>query len=86
MVVIFYGSARDYTDGAKSIEIEVCKDLWSLIDCLGARFGGEFKDTLSGGEKWLFLVNGKGIVTTGGLNTPLKQGDKVEVLSIVEAG
>jgi len=57
-----------------------------LIDELGSCFGPRFQAFLLGDETCLFLVNGKGILSTGGLDTGLVPGDKIEILPFIEAG
>ena len=88
MEVIFYNSARKYTGGTVSVKIEpeCCPDLRSLINELGVRFGDTFKKLLQGGETWLVLINSKTVMNTGGPETPLNQGDIIEVLPMVGAG
>jgi len=86
MTVFFYGSVLEHTSGAESTEIEVSPTLRALIDALGERFGDSFREFLLGEETCVFLVNGGGIVTTGGLNTPLQSSDKIEVLPFVDGG
>jgi molybdopterin converting factor small subunit len=68
------------------MEIETAPTLRALIDALGERFGDIFREFLLGEETCVFLVNGSGIVTTGGLNSPLQPGDKIEVLPFVDGG
>jgi len=88
MEVKFYSSALKYTGGETSLTIEPgsCPDLLSLIEELETRFGEEFKKLLKTGETWLLLINGKTVNKTGGINTPLKDSDIIEVLPIVGAG
>ena len=88
MEVKFYSSALKYTGGKGSLAIEPdnCPDLYSLIEELGSHFGEEFKKLLTNGETWLLLINGKAVKKTGGIKTPLKQDDTIEVLPLVGAG
>ena len=86
MNVLFYANVRDYAAGEKSFEAGETQSVRTLIDLLGGRFGGKFKDFLLGDKNCFFLVNGKGIMTTGGLETPLHGGDKVEILPHVGGG
>ena len=86
MKVIFHGSVREYTGGTKNFEAEAPLNLRTLIAVLGEQFGGQFKDFLLGDNTCFFLVNGTGIMTTGGLNTTLKPVDIVDVLPFVDAG
>jgi len=86
MKVLFYGSILDYTFGENSLEVRDAQCMRTLIDLLGERFGAHFKEFLLADDTCLFLVNGNGIMTTGGLNTPLCSDDTVEVLPFVEGG
>ena len=86
MNVIFYGNVLDYTNGEKSFEVLNCQNVRELVDELGRNYGERLKDFLLGEETCFFLVNGKGIMMTGGLDTKLRPGDKIEVLPFAEAG
>ena len=86
MIVKFYGNVAEQTGGEKTLEPGPCQDLGSLICELGRRYGESFGELLLSGEFCFFLVNGQGVMTTGGLDTPLKQGDRIEVLPLIEAG
>ena len=86
MKVLFYGNVLEYTDGEKAVEFDGCSKVRDLAGKLGDHYGERFKEFLLGEETCFFLVNGKGLMMTGGLDTPLNPGDKIEVLSFVEAG
>ena len=86
MTVVFYGGVREYTSGEKSFEAEETQCVRTLIDLLAERFGEQFKEFLLGDETCVFLVNGNGVVTTGGLDTLLSPADKVEILPFVDGG
>lgn len=86
MTVLFYGSVQEHTNGEKSLEVEGAQSVRALIDLLGERFNGHFKDFLLGDRTCFFLVNGNGIMTTGGLGTQLQPDDTIEVLPFVEGG
>ena len=90
MKVLFYGNVQEYTSGEKSFEpgfkAGIEQSVRTLIDLLGERFGARCKEFLLGEHSCFFLVNGKGIMTTGGLGTPLHAGDTVEVLPSVGGG
>ena len=85
MIVIFYGNLLEQTNGEKTFEPGDCSNLRNLVEKLGHRYGKQFEELLLGDAHFI-LVNGRGVMTTGGLNTPLNNGDKIEVLPIVEAG
>jgi len=86
MTVWFYGNALDYVNGKQSFEAQNSTSVRELIDELGGRFGEKFKEFLLGEGTCLFLVNGKGLMLTGGLDTRLQHGDQIEVLPFVVAG
>ena len=86
MTVMFYGSVLDQTRGNKSLELENTKTVSALIDVLGGLYGKNFKEYLLGDDTCFFLVNGKALLATGGLNTPLSQDAKIEILPVAEAG
>ncbi|MCL2164459.1 MAG: MoaD/ThiS family protein [Oscillospiraceae bacterium] len=87
MDVIFYGSVQEQTLGEESFDATgEARSLRILVDVMGERFGSQFKEFLLGEDTCFFLVNGSGIMTTGGLDTPLHPDDKVEVLPFVPGG
>jgi len=86
MVVLFYGCVLEFTGGVKSVDLKDCPSLMSLVDELGCLFGEQFKAFLLGGDACFFLINGKGIMATGGFKSKLSPGDKIEILPLVEAG
>ena len=86
MTVLFYGDAIKHAKGAESFAALGSTSVRGLIDELGAHFGQAFKDFLLGDETCLILVNGKGLMPTGGIDTPLSPGDRIEILPFVEAG
>ena len=83
--VFFYESVQNYSQ-CERLEIEPVETLRDCIEQLGEKLGYPFKDYLLGEDTCFFLVNGKSIVRTGGLNTPLNPNDKIEILPVVEAG
>ena len=86
MTVLFYGNVLEYTNGDKSYEPKNSGSVRELIDELERRYGKRLKDFLLGDETCFFLVNGTGLMMTGGLETKLQQGDKVEALPFADAG
>jgi len=87
MTVSFYGGIKEkFTADEKSLEMNGVGSVRSLIDSLGEKYGDKFKDFLLGSGTCFFLVNGSGIMTTGGLATKLSPGDKVDVLPFVDGG
>ena len=86
MTVNFYSIVLDYTDGENSFITENCSTVRDLIEKLTCRFGENFKKFLLGDETCFFLVNGRGLMMTGGLDTPLNPDDKIELLPFAQAG
>jgi molybdopterin converting factor small subunit len=85
--VLFYGDALEYTNGDKSFDFTGDNlNLQKLIDKLSDHYGECFQNFLLGDETCFFLINGKGIMMTGGLNTKLNRDDKIEILPFVKAG
>ena len=86
MNVRFHGTAPGYTGGITSVESNNSADINALIDELGTRFGKAFRDVLLRNDTFFFLVNGKGIMQTGGFGTKLGEGDLVEIVPFFDAG
>ena len=86
MTVLFYGGVIDHAKGAESFQPQQSASVRALLDELGDHFGQDFKQFLQGDETCLILVNGKALMATGGLDTKLSAGDKVEILPFIEAG
>ena len=87
MTVSFHGEmTRKFTAGDKKADMEGQKTVRALVDELGEKYGERFKEFLLGTGTCFFLVNGSGIMTTGGLDTKLSENDRVEILPFVEGG
>ena len=86
MTVKFHGNIVEFTGGATSCGIDDCADVCALIDKLGLLFGEAFCDILNDGDTCFFLINGKGLMQTGGPESRLAPGDIVDILPFVEAG
>ena len=86
MTVAFYGSVLDQTGDTSSFTPQNSPTIQALIEELGSHFGQVFKDFLLAEGTCFFLVNGRGIMTTGGLHTQLLPGDRIEILPFIEAG
>ncbi|MCL2874072.1 MAG: MoaD/ThiS family protein [Defluviitaleaceae bacterium] len=86
MKILFYGSVIDYANGENFFDSKNSSNIRTLIDELGNHFGQSFKEFLLGDGTCFFLVNGKGIMTIGGIDTKICPEDKVEILPFVEAG
>ena len=85
MTVKFFGSILEHTNGEMSFEPGTCPSLRELSGLLGSRYGESFTELMLGGACF-FLVNGRGTALTGGLDTLLKKGDRVDMLPFVDAG
>ncbi|MCL2821362.1 MAG: MoaD/ThiS family protein [Oscillospiraceae bacterium] len=88
MTVNFYGNIKKHTNG-EGTYVPVNKThstLRDVLDELNVHFGDSFASFISDNEACLFLVNGKGIKHTGGLDTPVCNGDIINILPFVEAG
>jgi len=57
-----------------------------LFGELSRRYGEGFDSFIAGNDTCLILVNGKGVMMSGGLDAPLAEGDKIEILPVVIAG
>ncbi|MCL2180695.1 MAG: MoaD/ThiS family protein [Treponema sp.] len=86
MKINFYADLLKHTNNEKSFEAKYSSSIRELIDELGSHYGTQFKDFLLGEENCFFLVNGTGLMMTGGLDTKLKPDDKIEMLPFAEAG
>ena len=86
MTVTFYGSLLEFTGRDKTYNVKNSSNLHELVDELGRHYGEHFKNFLLGEETCFFLVNGTGLMMTGGMNTKLKSGDKIEALPFTDAG
>ena len=79
---------RSYTDGAKRVEAEG-GTLQELIDDLETRHPGIGGRLVENGELRRFVnvyLNDEDVRFTGGLSTPLSDGDAVTVLPAVAGG
>jgi len=86
MTVSFNGPIKKYTGGESSYSPVCCSSLRGLIVELSDRYGEGFVSFINGTGSCLILVNGRGTMLSGGLDTPLVHGDKVEFLPVVIAG
>ena len=86
MKVLFYSSILNYTNGEKFFEASGCSTIRELIEKLVMHFGERFKEFVFESESCIFLVNGRGIMGTGGLDTKLNPDDKIELLPFAGAG
>jgi len=86
MLVTFYSSITKYTNGDKSYIPKNHPTLRGVLEELGDYYGEGFESFINGNETCLFLINGSGIKLSGGLDSPLIQGDKIDILPFVDSG
>ena len=86
MTVFFYGSITRYTNGDKTFTPTVHAALRGVVEELREVYGEEFGTFIRGNETCIFLINGKGVMMSGGLDAPVCFGDKIEILPFVDAG
>jgi len=87
MTVTFHGAITEYTNGEKSFSpTTTCSTLRVLLDELSSYYGESFELFIFGNEACLFLVNGQGVAFSGGLDTLINPGDKIDILPFVDAG
>ena len=88
MIVSFYSIVKEYTNGESTYtpQLKANLTLRDMLDELCSNYGQRFKSFIHGNDTCLILINGNGIALTGGLDSPLKQGDKVDILPFIEAG
>jgi len=86
VAVTFYGSILELAGKPEPLTVEGCRTIRELVSKLGALFGDDFSNALLSSESCFFLINGKGIMATGGLESEIKPGDKIEILPFIDAG
>jgi len=86
MIVEFYGRITEHTNGEKTYTPKVHSTMKTLMEELNDYYGENFASLLQGSETCLILINGKGMMLSGGTETPLHPGDKIEILPFVDAG
>ena len=86
MEVIFYGIVTRYTGGDKTFSPKSHSTLRGVVDELSGFYGEEFGAFIHGDETCIFLINGQGVMMSGGLDSPVCFGDKIEILPFVDAG
>jgi len=86
MIVSFYGEITRYTNGEKSYTPKAHSTLRGLLEELGDAYGTQFTSFVNGNDSCIILINGKGIMLSGGLDSALNIGDKIKILPFVDAG
>jgi molybdopterin converting factor small subunit len=86
MTVTFYGLITRYTNGDSSYTPSTHATLRGLLKELGKVYGKQFVSFITGNESCIILINGKGIMLSGGLNSAISIGDRIEILPFVDAG
>ncbi|MDR2571459.1 MAG: MoaD/ThiS family protein [Oscillospiraceae bacterium] len=83
---MFYGNVIKYTKGEINFIPKIHRTLRDLLDELCEYYGEFFRNFINGDETCVILINGMGTAFSGGLDSPLRPGDKIEVLPFAEAG
>jgi len=86
LTVSFYGGVTKYTNGERSYTPKPHATLRGLLEELGDYYGEKFVSFVNGNEACIILINGKGIMLSGGLDSVLDLNDKIEILPFVDAG
>jgi len=86
MTVSFYGIISKYTNGDKSYTPKAHSTLRGLFEELGDYYGEQFVSFINSNEACIVLINGKGIMLSGGPDSSLGPGDMIEILPFVDAG
>jgi molybdopterin converting factor small subunit len=86
LTVTFYGGVTRYTNGDKNYTPKAHAALRGLLEELGDYYGEQFDSFVNGSETCIILINGKGVILSGGLDSSLDSGDKIEILPFVDAG
>ena len=90
MQVKFLSYLRDITESAE-IDIPASANVGDLLHLLVDRYGQKFKDKIlsPGGElgpEIIILINGRQVTNPGGMETPLKDDDIVQILPMAAGG
>ena len=85
----FFATIRELT-GEKEITVKKTAAVSDLLRLLLQRYGAPLREKIFDGEELTdeitILVNGMHIASTGGLATPLSDGDEVAIFPIVGGG
>jgi molybdopterin synthase sulfur carrier subunit len=90
MRVKFFAYIRDYT-GCSEADMPVAATIGDLARILGEHYGPKMHEimlTADGelGPNLIIMVNGRHIVHLGGINTPLKDDDIIQIFPKVAGG
>ncbi len=89
--VLFFATIRDFTK-ERETTVQDERSLGDLLSRLCERYGDEFRRELLDetgtalSDRVIVLVNGRHTANTGGLETPLRDGDTVAVFPIIGGG
>ena len=86
MFVAFYGGITRFTNGDNTYTPKAHATLRGLLEELAELYGEQFISFVYGNETCIILINGKGIMLSGGLDSVLDLDDKIEFLPFVDAG
>jgi molybdopterin synthase sulfur carrier subunit len=91
VLVKFFAGIRDKT-GCKETDIPHEKDVRTLLQALGARYGADLQKTLLSGDgmqpdpEIIIFVNGRHLDHIGGVEAPLQPDDVVLIFPVVAGG
>ena len=87
LTVSFNSYVTSYTNGDKFYSPVKCETtLRDVLSEMYEHYGQQFESFVNGNETCLILINGKGTALSGGLDSPLGEGDKIDILPFVGAG
>ena len=83
----FYSTLRAIV-GKESLKLRLRQGatLQEVLDQLTGRYGGELKRKLAQSGNWLIMLNDKNIKFMNDLETLLKDGDRIAILSPLSGG
>jgi sulfur-carrier protein len=91
MIVKYFATVRSYTgETERRLDDPPPATVGPLLETLAARYGTSFRRAVFAGEQLspqiIILVNGRNVVHSGGLETPLNAGDEVSIFPMVAGG
>jgi molybdopterin synthase sulfur carrier subunit len=90
MIVKYFATIRTYTSENERRVDDPPATLGPLLETLAARYGASFRRAVFAGDELspeiIIMVNGRNVVYTGRLQTPLAADDEVSVFPMVAGG